>query len=243
MVNNLRKVLDEEKIKYVPEINMEKYPDYVRNFMVRVHAYKSYCNDRNLSYYHKNSREPEFIQGWADNVAMGILPTKAKGSFDRIAKFMDVKPFRPHVMINISPAWKGKFGQDKTIDKIMVKGFKKIIETYLNSADRYSDWKYCLENGSNGDFLHAHIVAEINFLCEKSVKTHINKGNHKYELMKHWDKNFKGNEGLLKGKFAVQRILLNNENLVKDKIDYLDENLKPEGHKNHCNLNLVFGKF
>lgn len=243
MVNNLIKVLDEQKIKYVPEINMEKYPEYVRNFLVKVYEYKSFCNERNLGYMNNSTDTPLFIKQWADNIAMGVMPTQAKGSFDRIGAFMGVEPFRPHVMINISPDWKGKFGQDTLIDKIMVKGFRSVIEKYLNSADRYSDWKYCLENGSNGDFLHAHIVAKINPLCEKSVKTHINKGNHKYELMKHWDKNFKGNEGLLKGKFAIQRIYLNNENLVRDKFDYLIEEKKPEGHKNHCNLNLLFGKF
>lgn len=250
MVNNLRKVLD-EKIKYVPEINM--VPDYVIEFQRQMTICRQVVNaiiHENNDYITSKTREEiqeqtELYNKWKKNnlVRSHFFHNNInKKDYKIIAELMGVKPFRPHVMINISPNWKGKFGQDKTIDKIMIKGFRKTIETYLNSADRYSNWKYCLENGSNGDFLHAHIVAEINFSCEKSVKTHINKGNHKYELMKHWDKNFKGNEGFLKGKFAVQRILLNNENLVKDKFDYLDENLKPDGHKNYSDLNLIFDK-
>ena len=251
MVNNRIKVLDEGKIKYVSEVYM--VPEYVIEFERQMGICRQVVNaiiHGNNDYITTKTREEineqkELYSKWkevpivSDHFFHNSVQQK---DYKIIARLMGVEPFRPHVMINISPDWKGKFGQDKTVNKLMIKGFRVVIEKYLNSASRYSDWKYVLENGSDGDFLHAHIVAKINHQCEKSVKTHINKGNHKYELMKHWDKTFKGHEGLLKGKFAVQRIYLNNETLVKDKLDYLIEEKKPEGHKNYSDLNLLFGK-
>lgn len=159
--------------------------------------------------------------------------------------FLGIIPFNPSVMINISPNWKGKLDpKDKKYQRLL----NNTIHDYLGSCNRYSKYKYCLECGGEGDFLHAHIVAEINPDLSKSVLTHINKGNHKYELMKAWAKNtkecnLKGMEGLLKGKFAVQRILLNHPSLRDDKLKYLIEANKPEGHTNAYDLNFVKGDF
>jgi len=174
--------------------------------------------------------------------------------------FLGLIPFNPCVMINISPDWKGRINLRTMESKHHKMLFQRAIETYLGSCNRYTKWQYCLECGGDGDFLHAHIVAEINPAIHKSVMTHINKGNHKYELMKAWDKhlmesktlNFnswqsgkgvKGKEGLLKGKFAIQRILLNTETLRDDKLKYLIETNKPEGHQNKYDMGLVVGDF
>jgi len=175
--------------------------------------------------------------------------------------FLGIIPFNPSVMINISPDWKGLFDLTSIEGKHPKALLSSAIETYLGSCNRYSKWKYCLECGGEGNFLHAHIVAEINPDCVKSVMTHINKGSHKYELMKAWDKylkgqkslpyakwqsgkdNLKGKVGLLKGKFAVQRIILNHPSLRDDKLKYLIEANKPEGHTNAFDLNFVRGDF
>ena len=62
-----------------------------------------------------------------------------------IARYMGVQPFHDCVMINISPNWKGKFGESDLIDKLMIKKFKIVIDNYLKSCDRWSKWKYVLE--------------------------------------------------------------------------------------------------
>lgn len=164
-----------------------------------------------------------------------------------IARYMGITPFYPSVMINISPNWKGRFSNYKGTplrDAFDIRDFKAVIEKYLSSNNRYRQWKYCLECGSEGNFLHAHIVAEINPKCSKSVTTHINKGNHTVELRKHWDKlGPKGMEGALKGKFAIQRVMIRNREILEDKLKYLIESEKPEGHTNLCDLNCVVGDF
>jgi len=146
---------------------------------------------------------------------------------------MGKKPFMPCIMINISPDWKGK-----TITKLMIKQMKHTLDTYLKNCNRYSRWKYVLECGSNGDFLHSHCVAEINKDFEKSVLTHLAKRNNHQEIKKIWDK--KGNQGLLKGKFSIQSVILRNETLRDDKLEYLIEEKKPEGHKNAKKLNHLY---
>ena len=50
-------------------------------------------------------------------------------------------------------------------------------------------------------------------------------------------------EGLIKGKYSVQRNLINTEEILNDKLDYLIESNKCEGHRNLKDLNLVFGDF
>ena len=163
----------------------------------------------------------------------------------KIYDYLGIIPFNPCVMINISPNWKGP--GISTVDQYR-QLLDRTITTYLQSCNRYSKYRYCLECGGDGDFLHAHIVAEINPDLSKSVKTHINKGNHKYELIKAWNKHtkelnikMKGIEGFLKGKFAVQRIMLNTIEMRDDKLKYLHEENKPDGHTNARNMNWIRG--
>lgn len=153
-------------------------------------------------------------------------------------------PFNPSVMINISPNWKGKFGQDKLTDKIMIKKFIIVVEKYLKASNRYSKYKWNLECGGEGNHLHAHIVAEIRPGSYKSVITHLNKGNHSNEIRKIWDQTFRGEgyQRVCKGKHSIQRILLRNEELLKDKLNYLVEENKPEGHKNLKDLNILMNE-
>ena len=237
-----QKILDCGEIKYMSEINMNTNPDYVKRFIDRVEAYRQACHNhpgwKNGDFWYDDDiiEEDKYIKMWADCIANGVYPNKKRGSFERIATFMNVTPFRPCVMINISPDWKGK-----RIDSLMKKHFQKVIEKYLNESNRYSRWKYCLECGSEGNFLHAHIVAEINPALEKSVMTHINKGNHAVQLRKAWD-NMDGGyaKGKLKGKYSIQRVILRTEILRDDKLEYLIEESKPEGHKNKYDLKLTF---
>jgi hypothetical protein len=165
----------------------------------------------------------------------------------RISKIMNVIPFYPSVMINISPGWKGDFGKNDLTDKLMVKNFCKVIDSYLNESTmtekRFTKYKYCLECGSGGDFLHAHIVAEINPKIIKSMKSHFSKNGHNQQLQKYWKKYFKGGQGPIKGKYAISRNLINNRIMLEDKLAYLIESNKQEGHQNSRDLNLTFGDF
>jgi hypothetical protein len=192
-------------------------------------------------YYHDTKVLKDFKLAKADKMKfLGDENYKRK-----LYEYLEIIPFNPCVMINISPDWKDKVNpKDKKYQRLL----NNTIYDYLNSCNRYSKYRYCLECGGEGNFLHAHIVAEINPDLAKSVKTHINKGNHKYELQKHWKKNatelhLKGIEGLLKGKFSVQRIILNTIEMRDDKLAYLIEANKPDGHTNAFDLNFVKGDF
>lgn len=170
----------------------------------------------------------------------GEYPRKME---DIIYEYLGVerpRPFFTAVMINISPNWKGKFGVDNLTDKLMIKKFQEVVETYLKANDRYSKWKYCLECGGEGNHLHCHIVAEFNPKCKKSCETHIGKGNHAGEINKIWDRIFpEGYRRVCKGKYSIHRVILRNENLLNDKLNYLHEDLKPEGHKNLKDLGIL----
>jgi len=148
--------------------------------------------------------------------------------FNKIAKYYKIIPFTPSVMINISPDWKGE-GFKNNCNAQKVKALKFIIDSYLKEQ-WYDKWEYVIECGSQGDNYHAHLVAHMNPKRLKSCESHLRRGNHTQQLKK-YSKKLKGMEGIIKGP-SVQKIILRNEELVKDKLDYLIESKKPEGHKN-----------
>lgn len=280
MVVNTNIILDEGQNKYVAEYKMktpiwvrfqkswnpticrwiiddnlesqfieEPNPDYIEpNRKLRIFLDKFYDDNYNLKYDYRQT-----YTGWEDGLITKYFTTL------EMAEHLNIIPFNPCVMINISPDWKDKIPIEGKKGKKYIRLLNNTIHDYLNACNRYSKYQYCIECGGEGNFLHAHIIAEINPDLAKSVKTHINKGNHKYELMKMWDKNLtneksidyekfksgkeKGSEGLLKGKFAVQRILINNETMRDDKLAYLKEENKPDGHKNQYDLNYIKGDF
>lgn len=159
-----------------------------------------------------------------------------------IRNYMGVQPFQHSVMINISPDWKGVYGQNGVTDQMMVKGFKKVIEGYMNEG-RWERWAYVLECGSEGDHLHAHIVAEVKpdrvkdtfgFGRPKGSKntSHLGKGAHVPQLKKHWKANMPERYHKCFKSQGVQKTNLTNEIIRLDKLDYLIEEKKPIGHKN-----------
>ena len=126
----------------------------------------------------------------------------------------------------------GKINQHK------VDTFTKVIGSYLMEG-WYSEGSYVIETGGEGDMLHAHLVLRYDNSPKgfKSTKSHLAKGNHSQQLNKWWNKLFdpkgsKGYQGLIKGKYAVQKIFLNANEMILDKLAYLEESKKPEGHKN-----------
>lgn len=261
MVVNTNIILDEGQNKYVAETKMVTQIEQIDK-LVRLSQRETIKKEPIW-----DSDEEEYIEGgegynpdynprpnlavrkWIEADDILLNPLIAKDMKNKILadpnlkksiyNFFNLIPFNPCVMFNISPNWKGKVDpRDETYQRLLA----DTIQTYLNACNRYSKYRYCIECGGDGDFLHAHIVAEINPDLHKSVMTHINKGNHKYELIKAFKK-LKGNEGLLKGKFAIQRILINNQNMRDDKLAYLEEKNKPDGHKNAYDLDIVLGDF
>jgi len=164
--------------------------------------------------------------------------------------YLGIIPFTPSVMINISPHWQFNT-MNENYHKFAIELLKKTINSYLNESgkSRYNYWKFVIECGSEGDFIHAHIVAHITPDMLRSVidgkNSHIAKNNHTIQLKKWWSKHLKdqswqspylkskkGYEGCLNGKYSIQRSILRNECLVNDKLKYLIEESKPDGHKN-----------
>lgn len=187
-------------------------------------------------------------------------------TMEDINEYLDILPLIPHVMINISPVWTEIMRNNKIMNHDKLKNaFISIVTKYFNDANRYTSWKAVLETGSEDNFLHCHVVAECNKDCLKSVyqnynkksgkdSSHIGKGNQCLELRKLWDKHFRdimegwsgaqGYVGLLKGKYSIQTIRLNNKEMIADKFSYLTEEGKSEGHKNLVASNSVsFGSY
>ena len=133
-----------------------------------------------------------------------------------------IKPFEPWVMINISPDWAGK-----KIEKQNICKFKNIFKKYM-AEGWYSEWKYVLEAGGNGDFLHLHALCKMGSDIKKlkSTRTHIGKSNWKNQIMKY--AKAEGLEGRFK-KPGMQVTTIQGEcgqEILNDKLDYLIEEKK-----------------
>lgn len=251
MVNLNNFVLDCGELKSTPEINMVKLDLYTlcKQKSWRTKSVKKWC-DVSCDYItHEVPNDdwklppPKIIYGFKKYVEYQQewdyinYPKGPKGLEDKfknwcgekvIYNYLEIIPFTPSVMINISPDWKAS--ERKLSNNMKVAYLKTIIENYLKESDRYDYYSYVIENGSEGDHIHCHIVAHINPKLLKSVETHLAKGTHTQQIKK-YAKKVKGMAGIIKG-VSVQKTFLRNEELVKDKLDYLIEELKPEGHKN-----------
>ena len=146
-------------------------------------------------------------------------------SEDEVYLWLGEEKFVTHIFLNISPNWKGK-GNVHDLDLL--------VDSYMKECNRFLEWTYIIENGSEGDMIHTHIVGKLNPKFEKSTITHFNKGNHVRQLQKYANK-IEGLRGLIKGT-GINRQILRTPELVSDKLDYLIEDRKPEGHKNFSNI-------
>lgn len=232
MVNNKMRILDGGVIKLVAECIEMKKPEYVYKFenemmdqnakFHKLEALKSCNADESLI----NEAFRDFEMCKRNTFLYSFLfetEVNSKVDFNKIAKYYNIIPFTPSVMINISPNWNGKVVQGK-INKL-----KKLINLYMEEG-WYDEWSYVIENGSEGKHIHAHVVAHMNPQRLKSTESHLRKGNHTRQLIKYSNK-IEGMGGLIEG-VSVQKTILRTETLVKDKLDYLIEEKKPPGHKN-----------
>lgn len=156
-----------------------------------------------------------------------------KGDFwsKAMCDYMGVKKFVPAVMINISPDWsKGTKTNSIVAQKNIL---SQIVESYLGELcggePRYTHASYIIECGGQGGHVHTHIVAHMNPKILKSVETHIRKNKMTDQLMKYPKSG--GMRGIIQ-RPGISRTLLRTQYLIDDKLLYLKEENKPEGHKN-----------
>lgn len=155
---------------------------------------------------------------------------------EAIFEYLGKVPFVPSIFMTISPNWKCK-SKSFINDKHKAQ-FKNGIEKYLNACNRYDDWSYIIEAGSDGNHLHAHLVAHINKDIKNSVlggkNSHIRKGKHISDIKKCIESGFDnwGGIGGIWGVNSVTSSICNSQEIVDDKLAYLVEDLKPEDHKN-----------
>jgi len=256
MVCKLFEILDENEIKQLSKIEyiMAK-PEYIYDFENEIRKYKIQCLraewDKNAMIVTVPGRgqgfkypftqsdydtvcteyntliNNDFMQKWLLEweCNKNSMP-KMFWKYKTICDYMNVIPFTPSVMINISPDWSEsklttEFGRTAVL--------KKLIDSYMQEQ-WYEKWEYVIENGSDGKHIHAHIVAKMNTKRLKSVESHLKKGNNTQQLKK-YAKGIKGIQGCIKGN-SVQKVFLRTEEIVKDKLLYLHEDTKPQGHKN-----------
>lgn len=156
-----------------------------------------------------------------------------------IYDYLDIKEFHASIMINISPKWNDKIASTDKIDLL-----SDVIEEFACIYDKsyFTRFKYVIENGKNNSHVHAHCVLEVNPRLIKSFRAMVKKNNHNNKLRALWKKVDVGSLGSLppqhnkdKNKGSLNHVWLNNRELLKDKLDYLIEEKKPEEHKNAYN--------
>lgn len=220
---NVRRELNEETLEYnYEEIHNEEYkepPAIIRFALKRA---------RELDYNIMNYNCDKSNKKWTVTIEERNQRFFQNCEGEEVVyDYLDIIPFTPSVMINISPDWGAV---DKRSDTCKIKLLSEILEGYLREGGRYTKAQYIIENGSEGDHIHCHCVAQMNPKILKSVRSHLGRGNHTAQLIKQANK-LKGMKGMIKGT-GIQINVLQNEEIIKDKIDYLDEEKKPEGHKN-----------
>jgi len=133
-------------------------------------------------------------------------------------------------MLNISPKWPEKY-QAKKYARFLEDAIKKFAH-----SGKWKEFHYVIETGKKGDHLHAHCVCIPTDPLVESVKTYMKKGNHAQWFRREFDnKNNSYPEGFVgccRAKHSIQIVQINNYEIYKDKLAYLQEETKPEDHKN-----------
>jgi hypothetical protein len=157
-----------------------------------------------------------------------------------IYTFYGLKEFQRCWMLNISPNWNAT---TYILDSCKCDFIMEVMNIFYKDFGRWARMKYVIECGKNGDFIHVHAVFELSKLKYKGTMTAIKKGNIYRSFRSIWDsvaKNDGGEEGqartgfvgLAKGVHSLNSCLIMNNEILQDKLNYLLEDKKSEGHKN-----------
>lgn len=145
-----------------------------------------------------------------------------------ILDWYGIEEFHTGIFLNISPNWKGI-----KITQTMIDICNDFMRGVIDDTRCYSRYKYVLECGSDGDFLHIHAVLELSPKLERSTLSALKKGNYQRGIRKIWKKRVpEVFQTLIDNRFAVQTTKILNGDIMKDKLNYLVEELKPESHQN-----------
>lgn len=219
MVNNNCVVLDEGQLKFLPEPISMGYDKEMWKLVLADLQEK--LDTGRIS---------------ASDAGGYMVNSSDAGKRQLISSYMrehGIKPFTPFLTFNISPNW-----GDCPKGVRRIKFLQICIEKFFGISQRFERIEYTIECGSTGEHIHAHVVAFINPMFEKTVITQNAKGNLTLGLRKIWDKTAEPYIGCLKGKYAVQTSLFRKKEFLQDKLDYLDEEKKPEDHRNKRDLGL-----
>ncbi len=244
MVKNHSCVLDEGVLKSIPEVKCSmKYEEKLLN-MWRRDALTHHCKmkgyeDSKIEFEDRGDDEwfDESCKYW--DFPHDTKVRYREALYEKIKSYYNWIPFTPFVVFNVSPHWKG-CGITGKPNPLKIEYFEKTIKEFFAISHRFRQVDYALECGSNGDHLHAHIVAQINADQLSTVVTQLQKGNLTNGFRKIWLKTWpegpEGTGGILKGKFAIQTSLMRKEEFLRDKLNYLEEDKKPADHKNLYDL-------
>lgn len=152
---------------------------------------------------------------------------------DDIYKYLEIREFKPCVYITISPDWSNYSVDIYKRRDLLILFNQELFKLY----GMFSDYQYAIECGKQGSHIHSHAVFEVKHDSIKRFKGMATKGNLHRKIREVWDKMdpqlpLEGCEGALKSKFAIELMQIYNQEILKDKLDYLIEELKPEEHKN-----------
>lgn len=187
----------------------------------------------------------DILPTWIDmklfnNYAHDNCETHRKLCCEHIMAHSDIEPIVPAIFVNISPSWKGVVPTHNMITK-----FQRAINQYCEecNSSRWDKVSYILEDGPEGDHLHFHGVFRINPKQINSVlagdKSHIRSSKHLRQIRKHLNSVGLVDLVELGGidlKFNIQTTICRTEELINDKLKYLDPEHKPLGHENKSKL-------
>lgn len=158
----------------------------------------------------------------------------------KLHDYYELTEFNKGMMLNVSPNWKGGKGSD--LQKVAF--LERVIDIFYNNIGRFSKCRYVIENGHDKDqsHIHAHIVLEFEPGMIKGTMTAFKKGRLNTEFRNCWNRRAKTTLGRVTGKpvfaglvdhkISLQYMLIGNQTIMNDKLDYLIEDKKPYSHKN-----------
>jgi len=230
---------DEIENKLYKPLDRLKYPSiYKYNALSTLKDHTEYKPNNIFTYdefqYYKrwyNEYETDRMQGWRKTRSEPILFNKLCLDSE-IFDYIDIVPWSQYaVMINISPNWKGNINKTKI----------KLIENFyeaMGQLPRYKNLAYVVECGAEGNFVHGHGVLEFDtaYSHKKKIIQHM-KSNINKEIKKIWDieadklcKRYK--DMVLDKGPSINRSIITNNDVFRDKLAYLIEDNKPQDHKN-----------
>ena len=230
---------DEIENKLYKPLCRDKYPSIYKYHALSTLRYDEEYKINNIYTYDEylyykslfNEFEADRLHGGRRSATEPILFNTLCLSSE-IFDYIDIVPWSQYaVMINISPNWKGNVNTTK------IKLISNFYEA-MGALPRYKNLAYVVECGANGDFVHGHGVLEFDtkYSHRPKIIQHM-KSNINKEIKKIWDIEANklcpryADKVAAKGP-SINRSIITNNDVFRDKLAYLIEDNKPQDHKN-----------